>query len=128
MRVVIPRVTVGKRTRYIPYNVNRLRILHWATRAKWTKAWREQTAWALLQKKKEWQGFTGRINLVITNFTISTMDRDNLYGSAKPIIDALRDVGLIKDDTEEYLNLEVKQEVVEKKERQRVEMEINQTE
>jgi hypothetical protein len=35
------------------------------------------------------------------------IDRDNLYGSCKPLIDAMRDVGLIRNDSPKWLDLGV---------------------
>lgn len=37
------------------------------------------------------------------------MDRDNLFGSAKSLVDGLRDNGLIADDSPDHITLTVEQ-------------------
>jgi hypothetical protein len=38
------------------------------------------------------------------------LDRDNLYGGVKVLVDALKDARLIRDDTDEAIRLEVSQD------------------
>jgi len=38
-------------------------------------------------------------------------DQDNAYGACKPIIDSLRDLGLIWNDSKRWLDLDVRQEL-----------------
>jgi Holliday junction resolvase RusA-like endonuclease len=62
--------------------------------------------------------------MVITRFGVRQLDRDNLYGSMKLPIDGLRAAGIIEDDTEEHIDLTVKQERVSSWKDQRVEIAI----
>jgi Holliday junction resolvase RusA-like endonuclease len=50
-----------------------------------------------------------KMSVVITSYRKRLLDLDNLVGGAKPLIDALCDMGLIVDDSPDWLDLEVKQ-------------------
>ena len=48
VQLKLNQVCTGKRKpkcRYVPYNQNKK--MHWATKAKWKKAWEEEVAWAV---------------------------------------------------------------------------------
>lgn len=51
-------------------------------------------------------------------------DRDNLYGSMKPILDAMIDAGIILDDSPEHITLEVKWQKANKRKDQKVAVEV----
>lgn len=53
-----------------------------------------------------------RAHLRITRFGSRLLDDDNLRGGAKPLIDCLKESGLIEDDSPKWIDLEVKQELV----------------
>lgn len=57
---------------------------------------------------------TGRARVVvrITRYSTRSLDPDNLYGSVKPLLDCLRYAGLVANDTEEAINLQVFQDPV----------------
>jgi hypothetical protein len=38
------------------------------------------------------------------------LDKDNLYGSCKPLVDGLKYIGLIRDDKPEWIELECRQQ------------------
>ena len=53
------------------------------------------------------------IDLTITRYygyRKRAFDKDNLYGSSKLLIDAIKDFNIIPDDTPKHINLTVKQE------------------
>ena len=50
--------------------------------------------------------------VVITSYRKALLDRDNLMGGAKPIPDALKKQKLIRDDSEEWVEIEYKQELI----------------
>jgi Holliday junction resolvase RusA-like endonuclease len=52
------------------------------------------------------------------------LDPDNLVGSMKLVIDALRVAHIIKDDDSDHIELDVKQEKVKHLKDQRVEIEV----
>lgn len=61
---------------------------------------------------------SGRRKLTITRFAVSRrhlLDRGNLIGGCKPLLDAAIHQGLIVDDKEEYLDDEYRQEVGDEK-------------
>ena len=54
-----------------------------------------------------------KIELKITRFygyRKRALDKDNLYGACKPLIDAIRGYKIIPDDTPKHINLYVDQE------------------
>src|SRR5271165_1847725 len=48
----------------------------------------------------------------ITRRSTRLLDRDNLWGSVKPLLDSLRDSGLVAGDDEASIQLDVRQEKV----------------
>jgi Holliday junction resolvase RusA-like endonuclease len=48
----------------------------------------------------------GRVKIEITVHNAREYDPDNLYGSLKPILDALKLSGFIRDDSREWIQLE----------------------
>lgn len=65
-----------------------------------------------------------RIIVSIIMRRVRLLDTDNLYGSAKPLIDCLRTCSLIPDDTEKEIDLKVTQEKVAHYHEQRTEVKI----
>lgn len=74
---------------------------HWRVAAAERKRWR--TASATIAKLRRPTKPLERIRLVLTRFSSSKPDRDNLAISFKPIVDGLRDGGVIVDDTDEVI-------------------------
>lgn len=77
--------------------------MHWAKRNQYNKGWHYEI---MLSKNKA--KIVGRPKLSGVTITIEQffygrkpMDRDNLYGSNKPLIDALTTNGIIEDDNPE---------------------------
>jgi len=50
------------------------------------------------------------MNLDICVEHMRMFDRDNLWGACKPVIDAIGNLKLIRNDSEEYIDLTVAQE------------------
>jgi hypothetical protein len=65
-----------------------------------------------------------RISVSIVMFRVRLLDPDNAYGSAKPLIDCLRKVDLIPDDSEKEIDLSVTQQKVNHFAEQRTELKI----
>jgi len=65
-----------------------------------------------------------RIDVVITRRSCRLLDDDNLYGGAKPLIDSLRELGLIPDDDTKTIKLECRQVRVSSRAQEGVELEI----
>jgi hypothetical protein len=54
----------------------------------------------------------GRAHVRIKRFGTRLLDDDNLRGGAKPLIDCLKEAGLIHDDSPKWIDLDVTQEQV----------------
>lgn len=65
-----------------------------------------------------------RARVCIVMFRVRLLDPDNAYGSAKPLIDCLRTCGLISDDSEKEIDLQVSQKKVDHFNEQRTEVKI----
>jgi Holliday junction resolvase RusA-like endonuclease len=68
-----------------------------------------------------------RTNLRITRYSCRPLDCDNYAGGCKPIIDQLRYVKLIRDDSPEDIEVEFRQVKVKTKAEERTEIEISET-
>lgn len=65
-----------------------------------------------------------RARLRITRFGCRLLDPDNLQGGVKPLVDCIKESGLIWDDSPDWLELDVRQQKVARKDEQRTEVEI----
>lgn len=87
-------------------SLNQLLRQHWATRRKHLEDWE----WAI---KAAFNGLPprakGRMRVRITSYRTKFLDKDNLIGGAKPLVDALRNQGLIKDDSPQHVEIEYHQ-------------------
>lgn len=88
-----------------------------------SRAVAQQAVWhdALAETRRE-ACYTRRIRIRITSFRRRLLDPDNL--AAKYFIDGLRYAGLIPDDREEDIALEVRQVKVKSKTSERTEIEL----
>ena len=68
-----------------------------------------------------------RMRLDATLYLWATMDRDNLVARLKWVLDSLVNYGLLVDDNEEWLDLQMPKQVVDRKNR-RVEIELTPSE
>lgn len=98
--------------------------MHWATVKQWKDAWKEAVWGELMFVKKD---LPKKLPLKFLEFEviyliISPMDEDNLNGSLKPIIDALKPdyFGLVEDDSPDHIKYTVRQEKVKKRVEQKV--------
>jgi len=65
-----------------------------------------------------------RARVRITRFACRLLDEDNLSGGVKPLLDSIKQAGLIEDDSPECIELCVRQEKVTNKVHERTEVEI----
>jgi hypothetical protein len=88
--------------RRIPLNMNAR--LHWSTRAKWNKAWYQEVWGRYVNAKYPLPApRLERPQVTITFHRIVAGDYDGLWQSAKPIIDAIVQLGLVEDDSPKHL-------------------------
>ena len=83
-------------------SINRTHGTHWSIQRKEREEW---ARWLGVARDKPPKA-VGRRRLLIHRFSCSDgLDRDNLYGSYKQLIDAIKAAGLIVDDSDEWLDL-----------------------
>jgi hypothetical protein len=101
----------------VPPSLNRTLRMHWAKKQDIKNSWilliRQQLNGAYLKP-------IVKMRCKITLCHARAYDKDNLYGSVKPLVDALRFNRLIMDDTAKYLDLTVEQSQCAHKERHTV--------
>jgi Holliday junction resolvase RusA-like endonuclease len=78
------------------------------------EVWEHSLAYAVgsatLKRELQEQAMTRRVRVRITIHHSRRYDEDNIYGSIKPVLDALRNVGYIHDDNRKWIDLELRQE------------------
>lgn len=108
-------------------SLNKYLGMHWQARRKL----RPQYAWAVRVAMLEagwaeqcdlYPELAPRMRVQITSHRKALLEYDNLVGGAKPLVDALRDVHLIRDDSEEWADIEYLQ-VVDKTHKTVIDME-----
>ena len=93
----------------IPVTLNRFLRLHWATRIQDKSEWKQY----LLPYYKIRNAVSGKkIELTITVYRSRLQDPDNKVGSVKNLVDALKEMGFLVDDNNEYLILKVEEKKV----------------
>ena len=93
----------------VPLSPNKLLGKHWSAKAKEKKAWVNEIWFAC--GTRHWSLALGqRMRVTITLYNARQYDRDNAWGACKPILDAMKALGLIVDDRAEWCDLTVKQE------------------
>ncbi len=109
-RLSIPRV---------PLSPNKLLGKHWSAKAKEKKLWENEIWYAC--GASSWSPALGRkTRVTITLYNARQYDRDNAWGACKPILDAMKALGLIVDDRAEFCDLKVRQERSSRKEKKTV--------
>lgn len=111
--------------RRIPHNQNAR--LHWAERLRWNREWYDAVRFAILEQGNAHPKFPlAKPRIGIVFHQVQEMDRDNLFGSAKVIVDAVKKANVIADDGPEDLgSLEVTQKKVKHRTEEKVEININ---
>jgi hypothetical protein len=109
----------------VPPSPNDNRFRHYMAKSKLRKAWREGlfygVACARHRRELVEQAKTGaKISVEITIYHRQTSDDDNLTAALKPVLDGLKNLGYIFDDSPEYLRLALPVRQIESKERKTV--------
>lgn len=108
-------------------SLNKLLRMHWGER----KKLKEDLAWEVfaelnkLNPDYEVVVIPQKVFIKITSYRKSFLDKDNFIGGLKPLIDAIKELKLIYDDSEEFLNLEAEQRIEKKKKSNRTEIIIS---
>ena len=73
------------------------------------EAWEHSLAYAVPSAAEQFalrkQAEKGRVRLKVTVFNSREYDPDNLVGCLKPVLDALKNVRFLRDDSREWLEL-----------------------
>lgn len=92
----------------VPSSPNYLRGKHWRVRWREYRLWNEEVGLAILTQKHRDQAYP-RAQVTIDRRSRGQLDKDNLYGSVKPVIDALRHACVLLDDSPDHITLTVTQ-------------------
>lgn len=89
-------------------SLNEWERMHWAKRR------REKLRWQVYIGAKargcHLPKATGKRNVLIIRYGAKRLDRDNLYGGMKGVLDAIKDLGYLVDDAVEWCHLECDQQ------------------
>lgn len=85
--------------------------MHWAKRRRYNKSWLSRVRLFARKPPATWDR-KRRVVVAIVLFCTRRYDRDNAYGSVKPILDALRHLGWIENDSERWIDLDVSSQLV----------------
>lgn len=85
--------------------INANQRLHWAARARLTRAWREAAGWHA--RADRIARFTSPVNIraVVHKSTIARFDPHNLVPTVKAAVDGLVDARVLLDDDSEHLRV-----------------------
>lgn len=93
----------------VPMSLNEMLSNGWRHRHRATKVWRQEIALAVYQHADRPKEPFQKARVVIERRSRGRMDPDNLAGSMKPVIDALRHARVLVDDSPEHIELTVTQ-------------------
>src|SRR5271170_3164699 len=93
----------------VPASLNETMRSHWRHRLREGKLWQREVWFALLQAGHSHLVPYARAKVTINRRSRGQLDPDNLVGSMKPVIDALRYAHVLLDDTPDHLELVVTQ-------------------
>ena len=98
-----------------PPSLNKILRMHWATRKKLLEAWSSDLWYSASCLGRSatlsgWARSRARLTVNICLQHNRLFDKDNAYGSVKVVLDAMKSLGFIADDSPEFIDLEVTQE------------------
>jgi hypothetical protein len=90
----------------IPKSPNRRRGEHWSRSSKYAEYWKQLVRAQIDNSHKPQRK---RCTVTISQMRKRALDRDNLWASVKPLVDALTFWCLIFDDSEKWIDLDCRQ-------------------
>jgi Holliday junction resolvase RusA-like endonuclease len=96
--------------------------MHWAEKRQIRQGYQYELFTRFMATKEDWSEATTKMNMRIIIYRPRLHDEDNMVGSCKPLIDAMRDCHFIKQDSPKWLHLIVEQ--IKERRNPRVEIEI----
>jgi hypothetical protein len=91
----------------VPPSLNKVLRMHWAVKGALVVAWAE---WIRACYGMPVPLAQGKMRVLITLHNSRQYDKDNAYGACKAIFDALKRLGAIVDDRDEWMDGAVRQE------------------
>lgn len=101
----------------LPTSTNMLERMHWAVKGRMRKAFAQEIIIAAANaglKLRPTDTKPGRRRVTITTYRPRRLDPDNTQGGLKPLLDAMRDVGLLRNDSPRWLELPPVNQIIEK--------------
>ncbi len=92
----------------VPPSINKILRMHWTDKRDLLSLWILEIRGAMGDKVPPVPQCKMRV--VVTIHNSRAYDKDNAYGACKVIFDAMKILGLIFDDRDQFLEAEVKQE------------------
>jgi hypothetical protein len=89
----------------VPESLNKTLRMHWAARNRYNTKWYALVRQQYVPVRKK----PGKMDVVISQMRKKLLDRDNLFGSCKPVVDGMVRAGILRDDSPAWLNLECRQ-------------------
>jgi hypothetical protein len=97
----------------IPMTINKLMRSHWAVIRREKKVWMDEIRAALgmkgMREMRAWAELPGKIRVELNVHHTRLFDPDNLVSCAKLILDAMKTLRLIADDSAAHIELHVTQ-------------------
>lgn len=95
--------------REVPYNMSN-KSLHHMVKYKWAKQWKNNVGHAIMENRRK----LGKLPLIMPSITIvlghtQWFDKDGSYTAAKPLLDGLKQAGVIVDDSTKHILYSVEQ-------------------
>ena len=90
----------------VPVSGNKLLRMHWAVRSKYNQYWQTLVR---SQINNGHRAPKTKMKVQISQMRKRKLDKDNLYSSVKPLVDALKYWKLIRDDSPDWIELDVVQ-------------------
>lgn len=93
----------------LPTSTNMLERMHWADKRKMRRNFAWELTVALIEVgrtiRPDQPSKPGRRRVAITTYRPRRLDPDNAQGGLKPLIDAMQDIGLLRNDSSRWLDL-----------------------
>jgi len=89
--------------REVPYNMSN-KTLHYMVKYKWAKEWKQAVGDAVMERRRS----LGKLPLTMPTITVilghtQWFDKDGSYTAAKPLLDGLKEAGVIIDDSPKHI-------------------------
>jgi len=88
---------------------NQLDSMHWSNRSKYSKNWQSLIYAAFKFKCPK---ASGKVFLKITGYRPRLLDHDNFIGGCKGVLDAMKRLGIILDDSPDFIEVQYEQRKV----------------